>query len=85
MKLLVLGATGATGREVVAQALAAGHEITAVARNAAALADLVHERLQVVEGDVHSAPFLTQHMEQQDAVIIALGARSAWSGPTDLL
>jgi len=33
MKLLVLGATGGTGRHLVSQALAAGHEVTAYVRN----------------------------------------------------
>ncbi|MEO3768123.1 NAD(P)H-binding protein [Streptomyces sp. B8F3] len=35
MKLTVLGASGLTGREVVRQALAAGHEVTAVVRKGA--------------------------------------------------
>jgi uncharacterized protein YbjT (DUF2867 family) len=37
MKLLVFGATGGTGREVVAQALGQGHVVTAFVRNPAAL------------------------------------------------
>ena len=32
MKLAVLGATGSVGRELVTQALAAGHEVTALVR-----------------------------------------------------
>ncbi|MYV67428.1 NAD(P)H-binding protein, partial [Streptomyces sp. SID2131] len=38
MRLTVFGATGGVGREVVRQALAAGHEVTAVVRNPARLA-----------------------------------------------
>jgi uncharacterized protein YbjT (DUF2867 family) len=38
MKLLVLGATGATGQQVVGQALQAGHEVTAYVRNPSKLA-----------------------------------------------
>ena len=37
MKLLVLGATGKTGSEVVRQALDAGHEVTAFVRDRAKL------------------------------------------------
>lgn len=33
MRVLVLGATGATGREVVTQALWQGHDVTALVRN----------------------------------------------------
>ena len=37
MKILVLGATGGTGLEVLRQGLAAGHEIAAFVRNPAKL------------------------------------------------
>jgi len=37
MKIAVLGATGGTGRQSVAQALAAGHAVSALVRDAAAL------------------------------------------------
>ena len=35
MKLLIIGATGPTGRELVAQAVAQGHQVTTLVRNAA--------------------------------------------------
>jgi putative NADH-flavin reductase len=38
MKLALLGATGGVGREVLSQALAAGHLVTAVVRNPSKLA-----------------------------------------------
>ena len=40
MKLTILGATGATGTCLTSQALAAGHEVTAVVRDPARLAAL---------------------------------------------
>ena len=49
MKLIVLGATGGIGGQVVEQALAAGHEVTAVVRRPSAIT-LRHERLEVIRG-----------------------------------
>ena len=51
MKLLVLGATGGTGKHIVSQALEAGHEVTVLARDRAK-AGPEQPRLRVVEGDV---------------------------------
>ena len=48
------GATGRTGRYLVEQALSAGYEVTAFGRNPAKL-DVEHERLMVVQGDIHEA------------------------------
>ncbi|WP_435215457.1 NAD(P)H-binding protein [Streptomyces sp. bgisy034] len=50
MKLLVLGATGPTGRHLVDLALRSGDTITALARNPDALAD-AEGRITVVAGD----------------------------------
>jgi putative NADH-flavin reductase len=70
MHLLVLGATGGTGREVVSQALAQGHDVTAFVRDRTRL-PITSERLRVVEGDIDG---LGETVEGQDAVISALGA-----------
>ncbi|MEU8378756.1 SDR family oxidoreductase [Streptosporangium sp. NPDC048865] len=75
MKLTVCGATGGTGREVVRQALEAGHEVTAVVRDPARLPDgLVGVR--VVTADVTDPRTLRPVIEGRDAVISALGPRS---------
>ncbi|WP_217238208.1 NAD(P)-dependent oxidoreductase [Streptomyces sp. AC555_RSS877] len=73
MKLLVLGATGATGREVLTQALAAGHDVTAFARAPAALEDLAG-RARVVIGNATSVPDLAAALPGHDAVLAALGS-----------
>lgn len=71
--ILVLGASGGTGREVVAQALAKGHNVTAFVRDARR-APAMSDRLQVVLGDVTShRPTLSDAVRGQDAVICALG------------
>ena len=72
LKLLVLGATGKTGRLVVEQALAAGHTVTAFARNPADLR-IDDERLTVANGDARYVDDLRAASNGQDAVINTIG------------
>lgn len=72
MKLLLLGATGGTGKHLLAQALAAGHDVTVLARDPGGISTQ-HERLRVVEGDVLDGNTLAGVVAGQDAVISALG------------
>ena len=72
MKLVVLGASGGTGRLVVEQALEYGHEVTAIARNPEAV-DIRHERLEVIQGDVLLPSSIKKPMVGKDAVLSALG------------
>ena len=73
MRLLILGATGPTGRNLVDQALGAGHEVAALARNASRLT-VAHPRLTVMAGDATDARTLEDAMGGKDAVLSALGA-----------
>lgn len=72
MKLLILGATGRTGRSLLEQALAAGHEVTALARDPARLT-VQHARLRVLPGDVQDREAVAAAIAGQDAVVSALG------------
>lgn len=72
MKLTIFGATGKTGRQVVDQALKAGHEVTAFVRDPARM-DLRHERLRVIQGDVTDEERVREAVRGQEAVISALG------------
>ncbi len=72
MKVTVFGATGGTGKHVVDQALAAGHEVTAVARNAADVPG-ERERLTVVQGDVLDPASVERAVAGADAVVSVLG------------
>jgi uncharacterized protein YbjT (DUF2867 family) len=73
MRIVVLGATGATGRHVVTVALERGHEIVALARRPDALSGLAHDRLTVRQSDVHAPDTVTDACRDADAVISALG------------
>ena len=75
MKLVVFGSTGGIGTQVVEQALAAGHTVTAVARRASAIA-LRHEHLEVVQGDVLEPQTIHGAITGQDAVVSAVGVRN---------
>jgi uncharacterized protein YbjT (DUF2867 family) len=74
MNLIVLGAAGATGVPLVEQAIAAGHQVTALARSAENLT-LTNPNLHVVQADATDRPVLSQAMNGADAVISVLGAR----------
>lgn len=73
MKLAILGATGGTGQHVVQQACAAGHDVTAVVRNPAKLADQAN--LTVIEADPMNPQALATALAGQDAIVSAMGSR----------
>ncbi len=72
MRILILGATGATGQRLVAQALEQHPEVTALVRNPSKL-KLSHERLVVIEGNVLDKAILMKALEGKDVVLSALG------------
>ncbi|WP_059020914.1 NAD(P)H-binding protein [Mycobacterium sp. M26] len=74
MKILVIGATGGTGRQVVTQALQRGHHVTVLLRDAAAAADF--PGTEVVVGDVLAADAVRAALGGADAVISCLGVRA---------
>ncbi|MET7730221.1 NAD(P)-binding oxidoreductase [Streptomyces sp. NPDC005402] len=72
MNLLILGATGPTGRHIVDLALQSGDTVTVLARRPEALEDLA-DRVTVVAGDATSHHDVAKAMIGQDVVISALG------------
>jgi putative NADH-flavin reductase len=83
LRLLVIGATGGTGRQLVQQALEEGHQVTAVVRKPNKL-QLTHPNLRVVQGNVLNYESLEAAMQGQSAVVSALGhKRLFW--PTRIL
>jgi len=79
MRLAVFGATGPTGKEVVAQALAAGDEVVAYARNPSKLG-ITNEHLTVVEGELSDRTQVERAISGVEAVISTLGPRGGSKG-----
>src|SRR5689334_8844091 len=73
MNLTILGAAGATGLPLVEQALAAGHQVTALVRSAEKLT-VNDPNLRIVQGDATDRETVSQAMQGVDAVISVLGA-----------
>src|SRR3984893_17798438 len=82
-RVLIVGATGGTGRQLVAQALERGHAVTALVRDPLALR-VEHPRLKVVRGDVVDYPSVEAAMQAQDVVLCALGHKRFFQ-PTRIL
>ncbi len=78
MRLMVFGATGGTGRALLEQGLAQGHQVTAFVRNPAALEP--RAGLTIVEGEVTDAAVVSRAVAGQEAVLSALGPRGGGYG-----
>jgi len=79
MRVVVLGATGGTGRLLVEQAIDRGHEVVAYVRRPDALSP--RPGLDVVRGQLTDEPALTAAMAGAGAVLCAIGP----TGVKDLL
>ncbi|KIC90950.1 NAD(P)-dependent oxidoreductase [Flavihumibacter sp. ZG627] len=73
MKLVIFGATGSVGKELVKQSLFNGHTITAFVRDPAKLEHLRNERLTIYMGDVRKPEEVENAITGHDAVLCALG------------
>ena len=74
MKIIIFGATGTIGRQLVFQALMQGHQVTAFVRDRQKLNDIDHPKLSFAEGNVLNAASVVSHVKGHDAVLCALGA-----------
>lgn len=72
-RILVLGATGATGRLIVSQAVARGYDVTMLARSAEKASDLTGAKLIV--GDARDEIALREALKGRGAVVSALGTQ----------
>ena len=81
MNILVLGATGNTGRRFVDMAIKRGHRIKAVVPSTAAIEP--SDGLEVVQGDILDPSILRDQIVGTDAVVSCLGIRK--KDPADRL
>jgi len=71
-RVLIVGASGGTGRQLVTQALERGHVVTVLVRNPLKL-PIEHPQLQIIQGDVLDYASVDAAVRGQDVVISALG------------
>lgn len=83
MKLLIVGATGGTGRHLVKQAIDRGHAVTALVRDPAR-APQQHPRLTIIRGNVLDEDAVHAAVAGQEAVVSTLGHKR-WFYPNRIL
>ena len=91
-RVLIVGATGGTGRQLIAQALERGNTVTALVRPSASLGvfdnpsklGVEHPNLRIVQGDVLDYASVDSAVRGQEAVICALGHKQFFR-PTRIL
>ncbi len=83
MNILIIGATGGTGRELTKQALEQGHNVTAFVRKPSKVT-IEHENLTVVKGNVLDYGTIDSAVQGKDAVFSALGHKK-WVIKTSVL
>ena len=74
LRILVIGATGRTGRDLIRQALEQGHQVTALVRKPKKM-KLEHPNLRVAQGNVLDCDSVESAMRGQSAVVCALGTK----------
>lgn len=79
MKILVIGAGGRTGRAVVEQAVAAGHEVTAFVHKAN---EYNVTNVRVVEGNAADSAVMDAAVPGQDAVMDTIGGKTPYKDTT---
>ncbi len=81
MKLLIIGASRGIGRQLLEQALQAGHEVTAMARHPEKLPGQ-QEGLKVMAGDILDPQQVQQAVAGQEAVCLTIGIGVTWKPVT---
>lgn len=78
MKLVIIGASGFVGSEILKEALQRGHTVTAIVRHPEKIT-LTDAKLTVKQGDAQNADIVAQLVAGHDAVLSAYNA--GWTNP----
>jgi putative NADH-flavin reductase len=85
MKIVIFGATGYSGKEVLKQALSQNHQVTVLTRSAKSVS-ISHKNLTVVGGNVLDSKTVNAILQNQEAVIQCLGIGGKGDGkPTTFI
>ncbi|WKN43760.1 NAD(P)-dependent oxidoreductase [Tunicatimonas pelagia] len=79
MRIVLLGATGFSGKKVLQQLLKNNHQVTALVRSVAKV-QVKHSNLSIVKGNVLDTEVLEQVLSHQEAVINCLGIGGKGNG-----
>jgi putative NADH-flavin reductase len=85
MKIVILGASGYSGKEVLKQALAQNHEVTVLTRTSKSIG-ITHKNLTIIEGNVLDSEIVNKVLQNQEAVLQCLGIGGKGDGkPTTFI
>ncbi len=84
MQLLIFGASGQTGRELVRQALASRHSVTAFVRQPAKLGD-APPGIRILQGNIADYPNVEAAVAGHDAVVSTLGVGTPLKHDPDVI
>jgi putative NADH-flavin reductase len=79
MKVIIFGATGFSGQDILAEAIKQGHEVTVLVRDASKI-KIKHNNIKIVEGNVLEPAVVAFVLQQQEAVIQCLGVGGKGDG-----
>lgn len=85
MKVILFGATGFSGKGILAEALNHGHEVTILVRDTSKI-QIKHKNLTIIEGNVLNPQTVASVLHRQEAVIQCLGVGGKGDGkPTNFI
>ena len=78
MKIVLFGATGLTGKEILKQAIEEGHRVIAIVRNPNSM-EFAHPDLTIIKGNILDLQSFEEVFMDSDVVISAVGTGTKFS------